>query len=131
MTAVVESRVRSLALLRQHPPHGIVRRVSTGPQPVNGGPVSAASTGHFEGDNISGWRNGENDRLLDQIAEELDTPRRIQLLRRQQEIWAEDLPAIPLWYLLTLSAAKKTLRNVRPNIYGGILWKPEHWEWAE
>jgi peptide/nickel transport system substrate-binding protein len=86
---------------------------------------------NFEGTNISGWRNGENDRLLDQIAEELDTRRRIQSLRRQQEIWAEDLPAIPLWYSLTLSAAKKTLKNVRSNIYGGILWNPERWEWAE
>lgn len=86
---------------------------------------------NFEGENVSGWRHGENDRLLDLIAEELDTPRRVQLLRRQQEIWANELPAIPLWYPLVLSTAKKTLKNVRPNYYGGILWKPEHWEWAE
>jgi peptide/nickel transport system substrate-binding protein len=88
-------------------------------------------TNNFEGRNVSGWRHDENDRLLDQIAGEVDATRRVQLLRRQQEIWVEELPAIPLWFLVSPVTSKKTLKNVAPDIYGGILWKPDRWEWAE
>lgn len=86
---------------------------------------------NFEGGNFSGWRHEGNDKLLQEIAEELDTSRRVQLLKRQQEIWAEELPGIPLWVLLTLATTKKALKNITPDAYGSILWRPDRWEWAE
>jgi peptide/nickel transport system substrate-binding protein len=86
---------------------------------------------NFEGGNISGWQHQDNDSVMDQIVRELDAIRRIQLLKRQQEIWVEELPAIPLWFLVSPTTSKKTLKNVAPDIYGGILWKPDRWEWAE
>ncbi|MGH2406230.1 MAG: ABC transporter substrate-binding protein, partial [bacterium] len=84
-----------------------------------------------EGQNVPGCRHAENDRLLDQIAEELDVTKRIQLLRRQQEIWADEVPSIPLFHGLSLTTSKKTLRNVRPGVIGGILFRSEGWEWAQ
>ncbi len=86
---------------------------------------------NWEGQNTPGWRHAENDRLLDQIAEELDVTKRIQLLRRQQEVWAEEVPAIPLFHGLSLTTSKKALNNVLPGVLGGILFAPEHWEWAQ
>jgi peptide/nickel transport system substrate-binding protein len=86
---------------------------------------------NFEGGNHMGWRNAENDRLLDQIAEELDETRRIRLLRRQQELVAEDLPVIPLYFRLYLTTAKKALRNVKPGGFSGITWNAPEWGWAQ
>jgi peptide/nickel transport system substrate-binding protein len=88
-----------------------------------------APANNLEGLNSSGWRNAENDRLLDQIAEELDTAKRVQLLRRQQELWAEELPAIPLFFSLSLHTSKKALKGIKPGVTGDILWGLEHWEW--
>jgi peptide/nickel transport system substrate-binding protein len=56
---------------------------------------------NWEGDNRVGWRNAENDRIWEQAISELDEQKRNALLRRQQEIFAEDakpaavLPAQP------------------------------------
>ncbi len=86
---------------------------------------------NWEGQNGPGWRHAENDRLLDQIAEELDQTKRIQLIRRQQEIWADELPAIPLWHGLSLTTSKKALKNVKPGVLGGILFRSEGWEWQQ
>ncbi len=90
-----------------------------------------SAANNWEGQNYSGWRNPENDRLLDQIYEELDTAKRIQLLRREQELWAQDVPAIPLFHGLSLTTSKKGLKNVLEGVMGGILFFPEHWGWAQ
>lgn len=89
------------------------------------------SANNFEGLNSSGWRHAENDRVLDQIAEEVDTPKRVQLIRRQQEIWAEELPAIPLFFSLSLHTSRKALKGIKPGVTGDILWGLERWEWGQ
>ncbi|MDR7448097.1 MAG: peptide ABC transporter substrate-binding protein [Armatimonadota bacterium] len=88
---------------------------------------------NWEGQNIPGWRNAENDRLIDQIMEEIDTQRRIRLFRRQQELWVEDLPSIPLYFRLSLTTSARALRNVKPAGLAGtyINWNSEQWEWAQ
>lgn len=88
---------------------------------------------NWEGSNNPGWRNAENDRLIDQIVEEIDTAKRIQLFRRQQEVWAEDLPSIPLFFRLSLTTSSKALKNVKPAGLSGtyINWNSEQWEWTQ
>ncbi len=86
---------------------------------------------NFEGGNHMGWRNTENDRVLDQISEELDEARRTQQLRRQQELVAEDLPVISLYFRLYLTTSKKSLRNIRPGGFSGITWNAPEWGWAQ
>lgn len=86
---------------------------------------------NFEGGNHMGWRSAENDRILDQISEELDEGKRMQLLRRQQELVAEDLPVISLYFRLYLTTAKRALRNVKPGGFSGITWNAPEWGWAQ
>jgi peptide/nickel transport system substrate-binding protein len=88
---------------------------------------------NWEGFNAMGWRNPENDRLLDQISVELDESRRIQLLRRQQEIFADDLPALPLYFSLSLTTSRREIRHVRPTgLFGSFLpWNAYEWSWQE
>ncbi len=84
---------------------------------------------NWEGANSNGWRHPENDRLIDQIVEELDAVKRVQLMRRQQEIWAEELPSIPLYFRMSLTTSKKGLRNIKPGPW--VNWNSEMWEWAQ
>jgi peptide/nickel transport system substrate-binding protein len=86
---------------------------------------------NFEGGNHMGWRNADNDRILDQIAQELDEGKRIQLLRRQQELVADDLPVIPLYFRVYLTTSKKALRNVKPGGFSGITWNAPEWGWSQ
>lgn len=88
---------------------------------------------NWEGFNVMGWRSLENDRLLEQIGGELDEARRNRLLKRQQEIFAEDLPALPLYFTMSLTTSRKELRNVRPTgLFGSFLpWNAYEWSWQE
>ncbi len=86
---------------------------------------------NFEGGNHMGWRNAENDRILEQISEELDEATRVQLLRRQQELVAEDLPVIPLYFRLYLTTSKRALRNIKPGGFSGITWNAPEWGWSQ
>jgi len=87
----------------------------------------------WQGNNRTGWRNAENDRLWEQLISELDERRRIELFRRQQEIFAEELPSLPLYFRLSLTTNMKALRNVRPTGLGSyyIPWNAWEWRWSE
>lgn len=88
---------------------------------------------NWEGQNYPGFRHEENDRLLTQIETEIETAKRVQMLKRQQEIWAEELPAIPLYFRLHLTTSAKRLTNVKPTGLAGtyINWNSHEWAWAQ
>ena len=88
---------------------------------------------NFEGSNYPGWRNAENDKLNNDILQEIDTAKRVAMLKKQQEIWAEELPAIPLYFRLSLTTANKRLSNVKPAGLSGtyINWNSETWAWSQ
>ncbi len=86
---------------------------------------------NWEGSNRRGWRNAENDRLADQIGQELDAAKRIEMFRRQQELFVEDLPSVPMYFRLSLTTSHKALKNVRPTGLGSfyINWNSHEWSW--
>lgn len=88
---------------------------------------------NWEGDNRAGWRNAENDRLWDQLSTELDERKRIALLRRQQEVFADDLPSLPLFFALNLTTSHRALRGVRPTGLSGsfLPWNIWEWKWEQ
>ncbi|MCL6551839.1 MAG: peptide ABC transporter substrate-binding protein [Firmicutes bacterium] len=88
---------------------------------------------NWEGSNYPGWRHAENDRLCDAAAQEIDAAKRIELIKRQQEIWAEELPAIPLYFRLSLTTAHKRLAPVKPAGLAGtyINWNSHEWAWVQ
>jgi peptide/nickel transport system substrate-binding protein len=89
-----------------------------------------AEANRFQGVNYYGWRHSENDRVLDQAGQELSDARRVELMRRQQEIWTEELPAIPLWFRNTPALVHRNLHGVRPiGIPGGFTWNVHLWTW--
>ena len=88
---------------------------------------------NWEGQNYPGFRHEENDRLLSQIETEIDTAKRVAMLKRQQEIWAEELPSIPLYFRLHLTTSPKAVRGVSPAGLAGtyINWNSSEWVWSQ
>ena len=85
---------------------------------------------NWEGDNRVGWRNAENDKIMEQIIGELDAAKRIALFKRQQEIFAEELPSLPLFFGLALTTMRKDVRNVKPAGLAGTYLPWNAWQWA-
>ena len=83
--------------------------------------------------NIAGWRHPENDRILDVVADTAYPDRRFALMARQQLIWGEELPALPLFFPPSISTAKPGLRNIRPvGVFGSyVTWNCWEWSWDE
>jgi len=85
---------------------------------------------NWEGNNRVGWRNAENDKIMEQIIGELDEGRRNALFKRHQEIFAEDLPSLPLYFRLSLTTMRKDVRNVKPTGLGTYYIPWNAWEWT-
>jgi peptide/nickel transport system substrate-binding protein len=92
-----------------------------------------SAANNWEGNNRVGWRNAENDRVWDQLISELDEQKRIALFRRQQEIFAEDAPSLPLYFRLDLTTFPKAMRGVRPVGLGTyyLPWNIWEWKWGD
>ncbi|WP_343897032.1 peptide ABC transporter substrate-binding protein [Craurococcus roseus] len=69
---------------------------------------------NWSGQNFGGWRNAEMDALLEALPQELDAERRRSLWSRLQAIYAEELPALPLWFRADAHVWPRWLDGVRP-----------------
>jgi peptide/nickel transport system substrate-binding protein len=83
---------------------------------------------NFAGQNYTTFRNAEMDDLIDRIEVELDREKRRIMWRRIQEIYAEELPVIPLYFRANAFVLPKWLKGVEPtgHQYPTSLWV-EHW----
>jgi len=91
------------------------------------------ATNNWEGQNYPAWKNAESDKLFDQITTEIDTPKRVAMLKRQQEIWTDELPSIPLYFRLALNTANKRIVPVKPTGLSGtyVNWNSQEWGWTQ
>jgi peptide/nickel transport system substrate-binding protein len=83
----------------------------------------------WEGNNRVGWRHPENDKVMESLISELDPQKRIALFRRQQEIFAEELPSLSLFFRLDLTTFPKAMQNVHPVGLGSYHLPWNIWEW--
>jgi peptide/nickel transport system substrate-binding protein len=76
------------------------------------------------GENFTGFRNPEADRLIDAIEVELDRGRRAALWHRLEALYAEELPALPLFFRADAYVLPKWLTGVVPtgHQYPTTLW---------
>ena len=78
---------------------------------------SRPPTNGWSGENFAGFRNAEADRLIDAIEVELDRDRRAPTLwHRLEALYAEELPALPLYFRAEAyrAAALARRRDARP-----------------
>ena len=72
--------------------------------------VPTAENG-FSGNNVGGWCNEDFDALFSAAQQELNPEARRELFLEMQEIWAAELPAIPLYQDATVMSVRSGLVN--------------------
>ncbi len=79
---------------------------------------------NWAGQNNTGFRNAEADELIEMIEVELNRGKRRELWRRLQHIYAEELPAIPLYFRAEPYILPNWLKGVEPtgHQYPTTLW---------
>lgn len=82
----------------------------------------------WAGQNYTGFHNAEVDKLIEAIEVELDADKRRELWARLQAIYADELPALPLWFRADAYILPPWLDGVRPtgHQYTTSLWV-EQW----
>jgi peptide/nickel transport system substrate-binding protein len=78
----------------------------------------------YAGQNTTGFRNAEVDGLIDRIEVELDVDKRRVLWHRLQAVYADELPALPLYFRATAFVLPSWLDGVVPtgHQYPTTLW---------
>jgi peptide/nickel transport system substrate-binding protein len=81
----------------------------------------------WSGQNYAGYVNPEVDQLIDDIEIELDRDKRKAMWHRLQEIYAEELPALPLYFRADAHIWPKWLDGIRPtgHMHPSTLWVEE------
>ncbi len=69
---------------------------------------------NWAGQNYTGFKNAEMDRLIEAIEVELDRPERKLLWRDLQRLYIAELPVIPLYWRANAYILPKWLKGVRP-----------------
>ncbi len=88
-----------------------------------------AEANNFAGQNYTGYAKPEMDSLIDAIEVEFDRDKRRALWTRFQALYAEDLPALPLFFRADAFVLPKWLAGVEPTGHQGVstLWI-ENWQ---
>ena len=87
----------------------------------------------YNGQNNPGFSNPEMDRLCHAIPTELDQAKRVAMLKRTQAILAEELPVLPLYFRVDVTAVKTDLENWRPTGINTspVTWNAAQWTWVQ
>ncbi|HEV3260648.1 MAG TPA: peptide ABC transporter substrate-binding protein [Gemmataceae bacterium] len=84
------------------------------------------------GQNTCRWRNARSDRLLTAATRTLDPKSRRELMWREQRIWTDELPAIPLFFRQEISVHHRDLLGWRPTgTDTPVTWNCYEWRWGE
>jgi peptide/nickel transport system substrate-binding protein len=82
------------------------------------------------GQNACRWRHARSDALLQEATEALDARKRRDLLWEHQMIWADELPAIPLFFQQEISVHHRDLDGWRPTgTDTPVTWNCQEWHW--
>jgi|HubBroStandDraft_1064217.scaffolds.fasta_scaffold00025_57 peptide/nickel transport system substrate-binding protein len=83
-------------------------------EPVYGKSGIPSAENGYRGSNFPGFDNAEMNKVVAALATELDPSRRLLLWRRAQQIYAEELPALPLAFLTEVYILPATMTGVEP-----------------
>ncbi|HXW53132.1 MAG TPA: peptide ABC transporter substrate-binding protein [Myxococcota bacterium] len=85
---------------------------------------------HYLGQNLPGFCHKRADELLQKAARELDPQKRAKIGQDFEEIFAEELPSLPLYFQVEVSVTKKGLKNWQPTgMLQPISWNAHLWSW--
>ncbi len=85
---------------------------------------------NFLGQNMPGFCHKRADELLQMASRELSDQKRIKIGQEFEEIFAEELPALPLYFQVEVSVTKKGLKNWKPTgMLQPVSWNAHLWSW--
>jgi len=89
-----------------------------------------SAANNWSGQNYPGYANPKMDQLLDAIETETNRPRRKTLWRELQQLYAEDLPALPLYFRADSYILPKGMSGLAPTGHQdpSPYWV-EQWRW--
>lgn len=67
----------------------------------------------WSGQNQPGWSRPDVDKAIDQMDQEFDHKKRVQLAYELQKAYTDDVPVLPLYYRADISVVPKNLKNYR------------------
>lgn len=76
------------------------------------------------GNNYTGWDSEEYRRLLEQADSELDSEKRIDLLKEAEALFIEEMPVIPIYYYSNPYVVQDHVLNMVPDSLGHVNLKP-------
>ncbi len=86
----------------------------------------------WTGNNRAGWANPQADALLEDFGRQLLPERQQAILVELADLWARELPALPLWFQVETVAIAQRVRNAHPRGNSGgafaTLWNIAEWE---
>jgi peptide/nickel transport system substrate-binding protein len=84
----------------------------------------------YQGQNQPGWCHKEAHQLMVDGDTELDPNKRNAMGQRFEEIFAEELPALPLYFRVNVSVIRKGLKNWKPTgTLQPVTWNAHQWTW--
>mgnify|MGYP001056018943 CR=1 FL=1 len=84
----------------------------------------------WTGDNFAGWCFRDADRAVREAATALDPEERREAYLRQQQLWTQELPSLPLFQRLLIVAAGPDVRGLRPDALAPVTWNIAEWRRA-
>ena len=87
----------------------------------------------YNGQNFAGFSSPEMDKVCHAIPTELDQAKRVAMLKRSEQILADELPVLPLYYRVDITSTKNGLKNWLPTGLNDsqITWNAEQWAWVQ
>jgi peptide/nickel transport system substrate-binding protein len=83
---------------------------------------------NFSGDNFSGWCLRDANRAIREAVTSLDPAQRHDAYARQQQLWTQELPALPLFQRLSVVVIALEVRGPRPDALAPITWNISEWQ---
>jgi peptide/nickel transport system substrate-binding protein len=86
-------------------------------------------TSDYTGKNFGGWQSKEDDEIIDMYNKALTPEEKYEILRKQQELFNENIPFIPLLSKPETVVFDSEIEGIRPRGFSPITWNAEKWGW--
>ena len=82
---------------------------------------------NWTGDNFAGWCFRDANRAIREAVTTVDADHRQAAYLRQQQLWSQELPSLPLFQRLSLTLIAPNVRGPQPDALAPITWNIAAW----
>ncbi len=88
-----------------------------------------SANNNWQGQNYPGWRNPKVSSILPRVPNEIDEKERTRMMHEVQEVYAEELPAVPVFFRPVEALAKEELVGFSPTgTQTPVAWNVATWD---